>query len=192
LPRLGRLMLLLALSLSGCASSEATSQQRLGEEFVAARPTSRTRAGWRDDIYPQQLAIDRMKATARSEGAALIAATYLRSGVHPYAVVGFLRVGDSVQVVETAMYWGIVKGKWEATATPEALTAFLTEVERVLACAPRAPFEAGAGALVVHWPSEGEQRVCSAEWLSEQAALVDELLEPLLAGAQQTYGTVEQ
>jgi hypothetical protein len=128
-----------------------------------------------------------MKQTAQRNGTPLVAAAFMKTGIHPYTAIAFTNSDAKLEAVETAMFWGQVNGKWVSTINSAAYSDFVRAVEQLLACRPGAPLDSIFGAVLVYWKSSGEHVVCSGDWGSEQAAQFGQLLNNLLPQARQTY-----
>jgi hypothetical protein len=181
--------LLITVTLGCSASSLAprTPQERLGDEFVKALPDRDTKAGWKYEIHPDQQTIDRMRLAADRHSRSLVAAAFITTGIHPYHAISFTTSKSELEVIDTAMSWGKVQGKWVSTVASASYDEFIGAAQQLLACKPGDPIDSTFGALLVYWKPSGEHVVCSGDWGSEEAAQFGQLLDNLLPRARQTY-----
>ena len=155
----------------------------LAAELVADQPTEQTRKGWDRDLFPNEQIFDLMRAAAARRGMELLACVFLRTGVHPYSAYSFIETGGEVRIVETAMYWGGVQGKWVTTVPRESVDRFLVAASGILDCSEDSEgFGGFAGAAVMT-----RETTCRAEAFTEAMAPFVDALLPLLEGRSRTY-----
>jgi hypothetical protein len=156
-------------------------QDLLAAELVAEQPSRQTRRGWKDEVKPDNQVFERMRAVVEQDGGDLLAFAFLSTGVHPYSVTSFTAYGEKVTVVVTAMYWGMVKGKWVAQISRETFDKYLSATSGILECSDTPEYgDHFFGAALVHGEPPAPTTYCEASWGSELAARFGEELSLLL------------
>ena len=175
----------------GCSSHRGpklSEAEQLAEEFVSAQPTANTRRGWKRDIYPTSDTYSQMSHRAEVLGRHLRGAAFVRHGVHPYSAYSFLSSGDQVTVIETSMYWGSVRGKWQTAVSKTEFETFVGSAIAGLECTEsRNPVVTLGGSSFIVESSSGFFTACTADWFSEEDAMFSTLLNALVDSASSSY-----
>lgn len=115
-------LLMAALLAAACASFSPTPDD-LASELLTSNAPRREFRRISDDIALDQATIQIMRARAAASGATLLALIHMSRGVHPYAVLAFFERGPEIDMIETAVYWGRVDGKWCTVVTASEVAA---------------------------------------------------------------------
>src|SRR5512138_2068508 len=107
-----RVVLLMAASVAFACASFSPTPDDLAAELLTSNTPRREFRRITDDIALDQATIDIMRARAAASGTTLLGLIHVSRGVHPYAVFAFFERGSEIDMIETALYWGRVDGKW--------------------------------------------------------------------------------
>ena len=177
---------LLAFEPFGCTTS-APSPECVAREFLTYEPPPPRRTFRRigEEVVVDQQVLNNMRDESKRRGETLLAVALIPRGVHPYTVFAFTERSDQIQVYETAMFWGLIQGKWRAT-TPRSRLQDIVRSAAEFECATGPVLEPLFGAILIHWP-QGAQVTCDGGWLSAASTEFMARLEEVGRAAEQTY-----
>jgi hypothetical protein len=173
------------LLVAACASFSPTPDD-LASELLTSNAPRREFRRISDDIALDRATIQIMRARAAAAGATLLAVIHVSRGVHPYAVFTFLERGSEIDMIETAVYWGRVDGKWRTVVTASELSGVVEAARQEFTCTPGMVKDRVFGAALITWDGS-TQRTCEGPWLLEEGSTFAARLQPITDRAHQTY-----
>lgn len=183
------LLLILLWTVVGCSSFTPT-PNTLAVEVLTTQPPSSDFRRITTDIHVDQAVLDAMRRRASSMGIHLLAVARIPRGIHPYAVLAWCQTGDTIEIRETALYWGRVDGKWHTPSTAEELAALAAAARTEFECAVGPAAGAVYGTGFVTW--EGDRQItCEGSFFAEEGSVFWSGLEEIYARDVQTYTAFE-
>lgn len=177
--------LVTALLATACASFSPTPDD-LASELLTSNVPRREFRRISDDIALDQATIQIMRTRAAASGAPLLALIHVSRGVHPYAVLAFFERGPEIEMIETAVYWGRVDGKWRTVVTASEVSGVVEAARQEFKCTPGMVKERVFGAALITWDGS-TQRTCEGPWFLEEESAFAARLQPITDRAHQTY-----
>lgn len=159
----------------------------LARELLSTGPPSPTFQRVTTDIHVDQAVLDAMRSRAASDGVTLLAVARVPRGIHPYEVLVWLQKNDTVAIVNTAVYWGRVDGKWRTSATRDEIAELATAAEAEFACVQGPLREAIYGTGYAIWRGDQQTTCERGLFAGDEHSTFSTLLEEIYDREVQSY-----